>query len=754
MPYVLESEKVTPDNIHLLGGKSAHLAELLKAGFPVPKAYFITVDAYNKFLDENRIRESLNLILLKVNYSDQDSLRTASDHIKELFLSRPIPQKVKEDILGPYKLMSYSREMAAAIIMDLTRASMSQMPFIAVRSSAITEDLEGASAAGAQETFLNVKGQDELIESVKKCWASLFTPRAMYYRHKNSQEPNPGIGVAIQIMVNSERSGVVFTADPMKPATGNNRIVIEASWGVGETVVQGMVNPDVYVVDKNNGDILERKIGSKEIERVRDLRTGRTVEKQVPEYKKKMQVLKDIEIVNLAAICNRIEKYYGHPQDIEWCTEHERMYIVQTRAITTLEKVNHDVHITGTPILEGYGASPGVATGRVRIIRNLNEIGKIEKGDILVTEMTSPDFVPAMERSTAIITNLGGATCHAAIVSRELGIPCIVGTNNATRVLKDGQEITVDAQAGKVYEGKIHVEPTVLETVPRETSTKISIKANIAFPQTAAHGRHADGVGLVRLEHMLTKGGKHPAQYIRDGNPDELTNIIVEGVGTIAKIFTGKPVWVRSADIRTDEFRNLTGGDNEPKEDNPMLGWHGVRRDLDEPALLTAQLKAFKRLHEDGLTNVQLMIPFVINAEEVRKVKEAAASMGMPGTLKFGVMVETPAAALSIDELCREGIEFISFGSNDLTQLTLGLDRNNQRLNKLFDEMHPSMRYMFKHVIDTCKKYGVETSICGEAPSNRRDIVEFLFNSGIDSLSVNIDAIDKVRTWVAELEKG
>ncbi len=655
-----------------------------------------------------------------------------------------MPDKIRNEIIDNYK------KLYGAPALNLDFVKPMDMPFVAVRSSGIMEDIEKASSAGQYETFLNVKGEENLIRAVLKCWASLYTARVIYYRNKNKQPQDTALGVVIQRMVNSEGSGVAFTIDPTNPVQGSNHIMIEACWGLGESLVQGKVEPDRYIIDKTTGDILEKIIGNKKTEMVRDPMYGITVERNVLKDKTNAQVLSDYEIVALAAYCKKIEQYYNFPEDIEWATERGRIYIIQSRAVTTLEEIKTEA-VKGTPIVEGYGASPGVASGTVKIIKDLSEIGKVQKGDILVTRMTSPDYVPAMEKSAAIVTDEGGITCHAAIVSRELGVPCIIATKTATQVLKDNMKITVDATHGKVYLGEIQIKEEKKEE--SQMKTKVQIKVNLAFPESAEKAApHADGVGLLRLEHMLTRTGMHPIEYIRQGRGEELTQIIYEGVGKVAKTFYPKHVWVRSLDARTDEFRNMKGGENEPREDNPMLGWHGIRRSLDEPEILKAELRALKKLREGGLDNVIWELPFIINVSELRKAKEIAKEMGAPNN--FGIMVEVPACALTIEEFCKEGIAFASFGSNDLTQTTLGIDRNNERLISIFDEMHPSMQFLFKHVIDVCKKYKVESSICGELPSNREDAVKFLVKAGIDSLSVNLDAIEKVREQASEVENS
>lgn len=740
MPFIATAK----DNITIkdVGGKGFNLVKLINAGFPVPEAFFIIAKAYETFVEENELKEDILGIIEKINFDDVSSLQGASEEIKKIIEGAKMPDKIRNEIIDNYK------KLYGAPALNLDFVKPMDMPFVAVRSSGIMEDIEKASSAGQYETFLNVKGEENLIRAVLKCWASLYTARVIYYRNKNKQPQDTALGVVIQRMVNSEGSGVAFTIDPTNPVQGSNHIMIEACWGLGESLVQGKVEPDRYIIDKTTGDILEKIIGNKKTEMVRDPMYGITVERNVLKDKTNAQVLSDYEIVALAAYCKKIEQYYNFPEDIEWATERGRIYIIQSRAVTTLEEIKTEA-VKGTPIVEGYGASPGVASGTVKIIKDLSEIGKVQKGDILVTRMTSPDYVPAMEKSAAIVTDEGGITCHAAIVSRELGVPCIIATKTATQVLKDNMKITVDATHGKVYLGEIQIKEEKKEE--SQMKTKVQIKVNLAFPESAEKAApHADGVGLLRLEHMLTRTGMHPIEYIRQGRGEELTQIIYEGVGKVAKTFYPKHVWVRSLDARTDEFRNMKGGENEPREDNPMLGWHGIRRSLDEPEILKAELRALKKLREGGLDNVIWELPFIINVSELRKAKEIAKEMGAPNN--FGIMVEVPACALTIEEFCKEGIAFASFGSNDLTQTTLGIDRNNERLISIFDEMHPSMQFLFKHVIDVCKKYKVESSICGELPSNREDAVDFLIKAGIDSLSVNLDAIDKVREQASEVE--
>jgi pyruvate,water dikinase len=763
MPYILFPERLGKESIKDVGGKAANLAELVNAGFPVPEHFTVTVEAYNEFVRSNRLHEQFTEIISKIDFQNVESLKENCQKLRDLILNARMPSLIYEHIASAYKKLSMLPE-TREIPIEMLRAGRESV-FVAVRSSAVVEDIAKASSAGQYESILNVKGVDQLIDAIKRVWASLYTDRATYYRYKNQQPIETAIGVIVQRMVQSEKSGVAFTVDPTSPVKGANRIMIEATWGLGEAIVQGQVEPDMYFVDKTTGQILEKKVGHKILQTIRDQKTGETIKTNIPQELQDVQVLSDEEILTLAAYCKKIEEHYNFPQDIEWCAERGKIYIVQTRAVTTLQEHEEKVEERGAEqkerkvILQGFGASPGIARGVVKVIHDLNEMGKIEKGDILVTTMTSPDMVPAMEKSTAIVTDQGGATCHAAIISRELGIPCIVGTRSATTTLHDGDKIIVDATHGAVY---LDTGETVAEIKPETTqvsaylatplTTATELKVNLAFAEGAERvAGEADGVGLLRLEHLLTKSGMHPFEYIAEGKSAELEEIIFEEVRKIASAFYPKPVWVRTFDGRTDEFRHMTGGEKEPHESNPMLGWHGIRRDIDDPSLFKVEISALARAFKSGLKNVCVMLPFVISAEEVRAAKQIISQIE-PG-LRVGVMVETPAAALSIEEICKEGIDFISFGSNDLCQLTLGIDRNNDRLIPKFNELHPAMKYQFEHVIKICKEHGVKTSICGEAPSNYYEIVEFLVRCGIDSISVNIDAIGKVRSWIARAEQ-
>jgi pyruvate,water dikinase len=755
-------------DIPTVGGKSANLGEMYNIGLPVPPGFVVTADTYKEFIEKTGLKNKITQALSGLDVEDTKKLQEVSEKIQQMISYTAVPYDIKQEIIEAYKTMNLLAAKKLGKAQNLVSDTKYE-EFVAVRSSATAEDLPDASFAGQQASFLNVKGSEPVLKAVRDCWASLFTSRAIYYREKNNfQHMNVFIAVVVQKMVNSAKSGVMFTANP---ATNNrDEIIIEAVYGLGEAIVSGSVNPNHYVVDKKTLKLLKAEMKKQDWGFFRDLETGKTIKEDIPKERQNVQNLKDIEVEQLAKYAKAVDEHYGKPQDMEWAIERDTVYIVQSRPITTLNKgaqaeeqeEPQESEVAPTKnkvIITGMTASPGIAAGKVCIVHDMNELDKVQKGDVMVTQMTNPDMVPAMAKAIAIVTDEGGMTCHAAIVSREMGIPCIVGTEKATSILKEGQIITVDATHATVFEGRITQQKQreiheVREAGEVITGTEVKVIMDLPkFAEKAAQ-TGADGIGLVRMEFMIALSGIHPAEFIRENKDDEYTNMLAEGISQIAKPFTGKPVWVRTSDIRTDEYRNLKGGDKDPKETDPMIGWHGIRRALDEPRILKAEFKAIKKVHEMGLKNVGIMLPFIIRVEEVKKAKEYLREIGMEPSrdVDFGIMVETPAACWIIEDLCKEGIDFVSFGTNDLTQMTLGIDRNNEKIAKLFDEMHPAVLGEIHHVIKTCKRYHVKTSICGQAGS-RPKMAEFLVKAGIDSISANPDAVHTIREIVARTEQ-
>ncbi|WP_200530407.1 phosphoenolpyruvate synthase [Halorubrum sp. LN27] len=763
---VLWLEDVDADDVGTVGGKAASLGELIGAGLPVPPGFTVTAGTYRTFIEEAEIDEEL-FAAVDVDPEDSAALREAEETAAELILETPLPDDVREEIVERYRAMGDDGEEA----------------FVAVRSSATAEDLPDSSFAGQQETFLNVREQD-LIRRVKECWASLFTQRAIYYRQQRGfPHAEVDIAVVVQRMVDAEKSGVMFTSHP---STGDPQITIEAAWGLGEAVVSGTVSPDNYVYDRERGVVDEVTVADKKVEMVKDDETGETVTLDVDDDRRNSRVLSDAEIGELVELGKRVEDHYGTPQDVEWAIYDGEVYMLQSRPITTIraddegdDESNAAGRKTGASddrgagdadgddadvLVDGLGASPGVVSGTVRIVHKLDHLDQVQEGDVMVTEMTMPDMVPAMKRAAGIVTDEGGMTSHAAIISRELGVPAVVGTGNGTRLLSDGQNVTIDGDKGTVRAGADEdaesgeefepVEAARPET-PVKPMTATEVKVNVSIPEAAerAAATGADGVGLLRIEHMVLSLGKTPEKYIADHGARAYQDELIEGVRRVADEFYPRPVRVRTIDAPTDEFRELEGGEGEPAEHNPMLGWRGIRRSLDKPEPFRQELAAFARLYEMGYDNLEVMFPLVNDAKDIEGIKRHMREAGIdPETHRWGVMIETPASALQIDELAAAGIDFASFGTNDLTQYTLAVDRNNEHVADRFDELHPAVLQLIGDTIETCRELGVDTSICGQAGS-KPEMVDFLVEEGVSSISANIDAVRDVQHEVKRTEQ-
>jgi len=739
-------------NIEIAGGKGASLGEMYNAEFPIPPGFVVTADAFKSFLTENNIKDKIFELLSNLNVENSEELRKISENIKDVILESKMPLAVRDDIIEAYETLNVDKELFknAGQALDIIKAGRDP-PYVAVRSSATAEDLPTASFAGQQETFLNIKGNNNLLESVKKCWASLYTARAIYYRTKNNfPHEKVYIAVIVQKQIHSDKAGVIFSVNPV--SNDENEILVEAGFGLGEAVVSGSITPDSYILNKDSLTLKDKKLGDQQWKITLDPNTGKNVRRNIEPGN---QVLNEYELKKLGEITKKIEEHYKVPQDIEFAIEGSRIYIVQSRPITTLKKpvkFEEEKEIEHEALLKGLAASPGVASGKVKIVTGLNDLHKIEEGDVLVAKMTNPDYVSAMKKAVAIVTDEGGLTSHASIVSREMMIPAVVGTDKATEILKDNDIITVNGHKGEVYKGEIEIKEKEKEYEYSDAETITRIKTLLDIPDMAEKLSKfdVDGVGLVRLEIMIAEGGVHPSKFIRDNREEEYIELLVNGIRKIAEAFKGKPVWIRTSDLRTDEYRNLEGGEDEEKETDPMIGNHGIRRSLKEEGILRAEFKALKKLQDEGYDKLGVMIPFVINIEEVKKAKEIFKEEGL--NINFGIMIETPASCWIIEDICKEGVDFVSFGTNDLTQLTLGVDRNNDEIAYLFDELHPAVKEEMKRVIKICKEYNIETSICGQSGSNL-EMAEFLVIAGIDSISVNPDAVDKIRDIVAKTEK-
>jgi pyruvate,water dikinase len=772
---ILWFEELGKDDIPLVGGKCANLGEMINAGIPVPPGFAVTAYAYKRFIEETGIAQKIYDILDETitDPGNPAQYEEASKKIRRIIESTPIPKDIRDAIVEAYRELS-------------KRVGLKDV-YVAVRSSATAEDLPGASFAGQQETYLNVRGEEEVLESVRKCWSSLFTPRAIFYRtEKGFRHEKVLISVAVQKMVNSRSAGVMFT---LHPVTGDrNIIVIESVWGLGEAIVSGAVSPDHFEVDKNTLKIVVKNIVKKEVEYVRDPKTGKTVHAKVPLERQEAPSLADEEVVELAKIAKRIEQHYGTPQDIEFAVDRDlpfpqNLFIVQSRPETVWSMKEVEVAASSGSsavsvaeakmVIKGLPASPGVHVGKAKIVFSPEEAAKkIQKGDILVTRMTNPDWVPYMRLAGAIVTDEGGMTCHAAIVSRELGIPCIVGARDATKVLKDGETYTVDARSGVIYEGAVEelvkpakekvAEVAVAARAPVITGTKIYV--NISIPEIAdkiARETQADGVGLLRAEHMMVSIGKHPRLLIEEGGEQKMIDAFAEGIRKVAQAFYPRPVVYRFLDFKPDEFLALPGGEKYEKEaghvgPNPLIGYRGAFRYIKEPDIFRLECRAIKKVREEyGLKNVWVMVPFVRRVEEFIQAKKIMEEEGLiqGPDFKVWIMVEVPSTVLLIDKFIEAGIDGVSFGTNDLTMLILGIDRDDAAVQEIYDERNLAVKRAISHVIRVCRKHGVTTSVCGQAPSNYPDIVEFLVREGVTSISVNPDKVIETREMVAAIER-
>ena len=746
--FVKWFSELNKDSGKIAGGKGANLAEIYNLNVPVPPGFVITAQAYDYFIESSGIKNKIKELLKKIDYENTSLLNEVTEEIRKSITNSDFPKEMEEDIIEAYEsLGAEDLSLASGSALDILNNAHEPI-FVAVRSSATTEDLAEASFAGQQDSFVNVKGYSELLINIRKCFASLFTSRATYYRNKKGfKHEDASLAVVIQKMVDSAKSGVIFSKDP---SYNNENIIMEAVWGLGEGIVSGKITPDKYVVS-NDLKIIDIKIADKKIAITRNSSGHQTIV-NLKEEKSKQQVLKNSEVIKLADIALGLEEHYKKPQDIEFAIEGDEIYIVQTRPITTLNKrINLETsqEPQGKIILEGMAASSGIASGKVRIVKNMEDLSKIQSGDILVTKMTNPDMVVSMQKSSAIITDDGGLTAHAAIVSREMGITAVVGTGKATNELKEGEIITVDGSTGKIYRGKTS-EDYKKEIKKVETKTKTKIKLMVDLPSFAKRASETGirKVGLTRIEGIIAESGKHPNYFVEKNKTKDYEELIFKGISGIAEYFD--ELWVRTSDIRSDEFSNLEGASKEI-EANPMLGFHGIRFSLKNLPILHAELNALKRVSDKG-TKIGVLLPQVILVEEVKKVKEILREINF-NSAKVGVMIETPAAVQLINQLCDEGINFISFGTNDLTQFMLAVDRGNKKVQDLYDEMHPAVLYQLEYVIRVCKRRNVETSICGQAGS-KKEMVKFLVEKGIDSISVNSDVASEITEYIREIEEN
>ena len=770
--HIVWFEEVTKDDVDLVGGKGANLGEMTRAHLPIPYGFVVTAEAYYEFITSAKLQKQIEDTISIVNFESPRELAQASEHIQGLILKASIPNSLVNEILHFYdnlvmKEEQYFSQESTMLKKTLKRfSSMYSLPLVAVRSSATAEDLPTASFAGQQETYLNVKGDHQLIKHIKMCWASLFTERALYYRHTQGFDHfKVGLAAVIQRMVQSDKSGIAFSIDPV--TNDKTKMVIEAIFGLGEYIVQGKVTPDHYEVDKRSFVILNKSLA---YQNVKYIKSGtKNIEVKLSKREGSLQKLSEQELTAVALLVKDIENHYYFPQDIEWAVENKRVFIVQSRPITTMNAVSKkqtgDVLSSTLPLVSGSPASPGIGIGPVVIIRSPKEIGLVKKGDVLVAPQTNPDYVPAMKKAIAIVTEKGGRTSHAAIVSRELGIPAVVGAEGATKILKNEHIISVNGSSGEIFKGSIlsaahkhDVEVIKTRNAKMRLKTVTKVYVNLAEPEKAAEvAKHdTDGIGLLRAEFMIAEIGTHPKEYIKEKKEHIFVQKLTDNLLKFVKPFNPRQVVYRATDFKTNEYSHLKGGARyEPHEENPMIGYRGASRYINDPYEFYLELKAIKNIWEMGYHNLHLMIPFVRVPWELIKIKEIVRKSGLLDypDFKLWIMVEVPYCALNLEEFLKVGIQGVSIGTNDLTMMLLGVDRDNEHVSNIYDERNPMIVQILEYIVTTAVKYGVTASICGQAASDFPDIVERLVKAGITSVSVNPDAIERTRELIHSIEK-
>ncbi len=741
-------KELSKSDVGIAGGKGANLGEMTQAGLPVPPGFTITTPTYRRFTQATGILDQIKDVVHGLDVDDNAALLQTAEDAKRIVVGAKMPKDVADLIAAAYKALCDQE---------------GEELYVAVRSSATAEDTAEASFAGMNETFLNVRGKKDVLDSVKKCWASLYGARVIFYRVKQGFESwGMEMGVVVQKMADADKAGVAFTQNP---ATGApNELIIEAAFGLADPVVAGEISPDYYLVEKDTLNILDQQVKYKKFKRVR--RDGQTVDIDLSEEEGRRQVLDEDEIKAVAKVCRDIENHYAWGQDIEWAIEDSKIYIVQSRPITTLDMAKEAEGIADEDaevLLRGLGAAPGRASGEVRILRNVEDGVNLNEGDILVTVMTAPDWVPLMRKASAIVTDQGGMTCHAAIVSRELGIPAIVGTDGATTTLEDGTLVTVDGSTGDIFAGRLAVkkedksEAVVGRGLP-VTATKVLV--NLGEPSLAERIAKlpVDGIGLLRAEFMIIEAceGIHPRRFVEEHGAEMFVERMYKSLLTFARAFNPRPITYRTMDFRSNEFRDLQGGnDYEPNEANPMIGYRGSFRYVTEPDLFKLELEAVKRVRGVGLRNLHVMLPFVRTISEVRQLVKYIDEIGLFDDMFFDlwVMAEVPSVVYYMDQYQKLGVRGISIGSNDLTQLVLAIDRDSEVLAPLFNEMDEAVLDHIRQLLERAGELGMKSSICGQAPSVFPEYASKLVQWGIDSISVNWDVIEQTIRNVASAEQ-
>ncbi len=810
--YAIKLDKIGPETDRV-GVKANRLGSMMAAGLPVPKGFVLTTEAYVKFLRHNRIANKISQLLEESHSSNSERVKELSSQIRNLIINGIMPDFIEKNLKEEYQDLSIGRDAKeiGGAALDLIRAGRDNI-FVTIRPSPTSGGIVNPDFSGQMKTVLSQRGQSKISEAIRECWASLYSPRAMLFRKRKRVRDMPAMGVIVQKSLEPEKAGYSYTSIP---ETGDpSRIVIEGSWGFSEIITSGVVSPDEFIISKESGETESTKVRKKTWMNRRNEMTGVIEREPVFRERVNAELLDSKEIRKIFELSARVEKHHGgHPQVIEWCEERGRIFLIDAFHVPDYGiPVEPDPDTGGRESkASGVCVFRGKSKGTARLVSAVSDIGRIEKGDVMITSMTIPEMLPVLEKISGLVTEEGSRSCHAAQVAREFGIPCMVAAEGALNNFKEGEQVIFNASDGKLFDIPViqevqpvqqpfmqnqpHVpapqygipsqpqipqespQPNQANPVPdynsnvtnkpdyngnvginepesripggleNEGITATGIKTIVSIPGGIGNSPEtSDGVGLIRAEHLITESGKHPYYMIQD-SPEEMIAALITGLGSIAKSFYPKPLWYRSLDVRTDEFRELIGGDNEPNENNPIMGWHGIRRSLDQPDILKIEIEVIRKLHAEGLDNIVLGVPFISSVNELRAVKELAG----PG-IKVGIMVETPAAGLEIDGFCKEGIAFAAIGLNDLTQLTLGVDRDNSSISKLYSELNPAVTNLLKHILRTCRQHSVETSVYGDFVTDSR-IAESLVSLGVGSISTEPENLEQVRGIISRTER-